>query len=194
MLGRLGGLVMARGNRAANSEITGLLAIRAGDQILEVGYGPGELMRHLADQSPATSITGVDPSPVMQDMARRRCAAAVAAGRVDPQLGSATHTGLPAASFDHVVSVNNVIFWGGIPAGLAELHRVLRPGGCLVVAFHSRTAPSRLARQIGLPEDAAVQIQDAMRKVFGAATRHELRHLTAFTATRPHGQPPSGPA
>jgi ubiquinone/menaquinone biosynthesis C-methylase UbiE len=135
MLGRLGGLVMARGNRAANSEITGLLAIRAGDQILEVGYGPGELMRHLADQSPATSITGVDPSPVMQDMARRRCAAAVAAGRVDPQLGSATHTGLPAASFDHVVSVNNVIFWGGIPAGLAELHRVLRPGGCLVAAW-----------------------------------------------------------
>jgi SAM-dependent methyltransferase len=95
---------------------------------------------------------------------------------------------LPDAAFDHVISVNNVVFWGDIRAGFAELRRVLRPGGCLVVAFHSRSAPSRHERWIGLPEDAAARIQDAMRGVFGAATRHDLEHLTAFTAMRPAGE------
>ncbi|HEX8005629.1 MAG TPA: class I SAM-dependent methyltransferase, partial [Trebonia sp.] len=128
-LGRLGGLIMARGNQAANGEITGLLDIRAGDQVLEVGYGPGVLLRQLAEHTLAARVTGVDPSPVMRDMARRRCAAAIAVGRADPRLGTATRTGLPGAAFDHVVSVNNVLFWGDIPAGFAELRRVLRPGG-----------------------------------------------------------------
>ena len=179
---------MARGNQAANSEITGLLDIRSGDQVLEVGYGPGVLLRRLAEHTPAARVTGVDPSPVMRDMARRRCTAAIAAGRADPRLGTATRTGLPGAAFDHVVSVNNVLFWGDIPAGFAELRRVLRTGSSVVVAFHSRTAPSRHERRIGLPEDAAARIQAAMRDTFGAATRHELRHLTAFTAVSPQGR------
>ncbi|HEX8008259.1 MAG TPA: hypothetical protein VF482_17730, partial [Trebonia sp.] len=58
----------------------------------------------------------------------------------------------------------------------------------LVVAFHSRTAPSRHERRIGLPEDAAARIRAAMRDTFGTATRHDLRHLTAFTAVSPQGR------
>jgi SAM-dependent methyltransferase len=81
-----------------------------------------------------------------------------------------------------------VVFWGDIPAGLAELRRVLRPGGCLVVAFHSRNVPTRRARRIGLPEDAAARIQAAMGSAFSAATRHDLEHLTGLAGSR------SGPA
>lgn len=182
ILGRLGGFLMARGSQEAANEITGLLDIRAGDQVLEVGYGPGVLLCQLAEHTPAGHVTGVDPSPVMRDMARRRCAAAIAAGRADPRLGTATRTGLADAAFGCVVSVNNVLFWDDVPAGLAELCRVLRPGGLLAVAFHSRTAPSAHERRIGLSEDAAGGIQAAMRDTFGAAARHDLRHLTAFTA------------
>lgn len=188
IIGRLGGLIMARGNEAANSEITALLDIRTGDRILEVGYGPGVLLQHLAEHTPAARVTGVDPSPVMRDMARHRCTAAIAAGRADPRLGTATRTGLPDAAFEHLVSVNNVMFWGDIPAGFAELRRVLRPGGSLAVAFHSRTAPSRHERRIGLPEDAAERIQAAIRDAFGTVTRHDLQHLTAFTAVSPQGR------
>lgn len=189
ILGRLGGLLMARGNQAASSEIAALLDIRPGEEILEVGYGPGVLLRHLAEHTPAARITGVDPSPVMRDMARRRCTAAIAAGRADPLPGTAARTGLPAAAFEHVVSVNNVLFWGDLPAGFAELRRVLRPGGSLTVAFHSSTAPSRHERRIGLPEDAADRIQAAIRDAFGGVTRHDMRHLTAFTAVCPQRRP-----
>lgn len=184
ILGRLGGMVMGRGNEAACAEISALADVRPGQEILEVGYGPGELMRRLT-AVPDVVVTGVDPSPVMRDMARRRCAAAVAAGRADPRLGSATATGLPDRAFDRVISVNNVLFWGDIRAGLAETRRVLRPGGLLIVAFHSRTAPSRIARRHGLPEDAASRLESAITGVFGEAARHDLVHQTAFTAVRP---------
>lgn len=184
-LGRLGGTLMASRNRAACAEIADLADVRPGHDVLEVGYGPGELMRRLAVTVPDAVITGVDPSPVMRDMARRRCAAEITAGRVDPRLGAATATGLPDAAADRVISLNNVPFWGDIPAGLAELRRVLRPGGLLVVAFHSRTAPSRHIRRLGLPEDAARQLQSAVSDAFGDAARHDLVHLTAFTAVRP---------
>lgn len=185
ILGRLGGHLMARGSEAASREAAGLLDVRPGDRILEVGYGPGVLIKHLAGCTPAARVTGVDPSPVMRDMAQRRCAAEIIAGRADPRLGTATDTALADEAFEHVVSVNNVLFWDGIPAGLAELRRVLCPGGSLAVAFHSRTAPSRHERRIGLPEQDADRIQAAIGDVFGSVTRHDLRHLTAFTAARP---------
>ena len=187
LLGRLGGQVMARGNEAAQREVLGLLDVRPGERVLEVGYGPGVLLRLLAEETPAGAVVGVDPSPVMRRMASRRCAAAVASGRVDPRSGSATDTGVGDGSFDHVVSVNNVPFWGDIPAGFAELHRVLRPGGTAVVAFHSGAGGSRRARRIGLPEEAAVRLRAAMAAVFGDAGRRDLTHLVAFRATRHEG-------
>lgn len=183
VLGRAGGWIMSRDKGAAQQEIIPLLGVRPGDRVLELGYGPGELLRLLAG-GPAASVIGVDPSPLMRARARRRCASLVASGRVRPDLGSAADTRLPDEAVDRVVSVNNVLFWGDIPAGLAELRRVLRPGGTLVVAFHSRQAPSRLTRRLALPEATATQIETAMRAVFGAVVRHELVHLTAFAGRR----------
>ncbi|MDP9398829.1 MAG: class I SAM-dependent methyltransferase [Actinomycetota bacterium] len=61
--------------------------------------------------------------------------------------GSAEHTGCPPASVDAVLSVNNVMLWDR-QAGFAELARVLRPGGRLVVTVHRHVldvAPEQLA-------------------------------------------------
>ena len=49
--------------------------------------------------------------------------------------GTAEDTGCPDASVDTAVSVNNVMPWDR-PAGFAELARVLRPGGRLVISVH----------------------------------------------------------
>ncbi len=181
MAGRLGGWIMSR-NSAAQEEILDLLDVSPGGRILEVGHGPGVLLRLLTDRTGASQVVGVDPSPVMRRMAVRRCADAVLAGRVEVRPGSATATGLPDSTFDRIVSVNNVPFWDDIPAGFGELRRVACPEATVVVAFHSAAGPSRRARRIGLPDDAATRLQAMMAGVFGDVTRHDLIHLVAFVA------------
>lgn len=172
---------MASGSTVAQAEVAALMRIRPGERVLEVGYGPGRLLQLLADRSEAQVIAGVDPSPVMRAQALRRCRAAVEAGRIACGIGTAAETGHPDQSFDDVVSVNNFLFWDDLPAGLRELHCVLRSGGSVTIAFHSRTSPLRHERRMGLPEDVAIETQTAMAAVFDKAARHDLTRVVAFT-------------
>ena len=52
-------------------DVVGILGVQPGDDVLEVGYGPGGLIRLLAERTQAASIRGVDPSPEMRDQAGR---------------------------------------------------------------------------------------------------------------------------
>ncbi|MFC7714245.1 class I SAM-dependent methyltransferase [Nonomuraea recticatena] len=148
-----------------------------GDHVLEVGYGPGGLVRVLA-KGPSARICGVDPSPDMRDLAGRRHRAD---RRVDLRIGAADAIGFGDGVFDRVVSVNNVALWPDLGAGLKEFRRVLRPGGRVVIAWHGGSAPGRIARKLTLPEDKLAMIAAALGEHFADVTRHELTTLTVFT-------------
>ncbi|MDZ4234775.1 MAG: methyltransferase domain-containing protein [Dietzia sp.] len=107
-----------------------------GDLVLIVGHGPGVgVAAAAAAVAPTGHVIGVDPSSTMRDMARTRCASDISAGRVELRDGSAEQTGCAPASMDAAISVNNVMLWDA-PVGFAELFRVLRPGGRLVIGVH----------------------------------------------------------
>ncbi|MEV4113446.1 class I SAM-dependent methyltransferase [Nonomuraea sp. NPDC049695] len=139
------------------------------DSVLEVGCGPGGLLRHIE----AERICGIDPSPDMLRQAARHNR-----GRdVALRLGTAAETGLPDDSFDVVVSVNNVAMWPDLEAGIQELCRVTRPQGRLLIAWHSATGRSPIARKNALPEGKLARIAH----VLGEPTqRHELKNLTVL--------------
>jgi ubiquinone/menaquinone biosynthesis C-methylase UbiE len=182
VLGRLAGAFMLRTNR--QDELLELLEVQPGDRILEVGYGPGGLIRLLVDHTEASVIHGIDPSSEMRDAAARMNRAAVGAGRVDLRVGGVDRTGLPGRSVDHVVSVNNVTLWPDLHAGLRELHRVARPGGSVLIAWHGGTAPSRIVRHLRLPAETLNQIERGLREFFPQVTRYQLRAVDAFVAIR----------
>jgi SAM-dependent methyltransferase len=181
-LGRIAGRIMLRTNK--QDDVVGVLDVQPGDDVLELGYGPGGLIRLLAERTDATSIRGVDPSPEMRDQASRHNRKAMRAGRVRLDLGTADRTGLPDASVDRVVSVNNIAIWPDLEAAVAELHRVIRPGGTVVIAWHGGTTPSRIARSLRLPEDQLGRIEQTLRERFGQVTRKQLASLDVFTAVR----------
>ena len=107
------------------------LGASPGEKILDVGCGPGFYCAELlAEVGPSGHVVGIDSSAAMLALAARRCA-----GHDNLQLLEAEAVGLPVedASFDAVLSVQVQEYVGDVRAGLAELHRALRPGGRALV-------------------------------------------------------------
>lgn len=188
LAGRLGGAVMRHGNGGEQREVavllSGVLARgTAAPDVVEVGCGPGVLLASLAT-GPAGTIVGIDPSEEMRTMAVRALARPIARGRMRIADGSADRTGLPDGCADVVVSVNTVAIWQDLDAGLAELHRVLRPDGTLVLSWHGGRAPSRFARSLCLTADLLDRIEDALAARFSDVHRQLTRRTTTFRAHR----------
>ena len=68
---------MARMNEACGAWVCGLLGLGPNDRVLEIGFGPGAIIRRLS--SAAAHVAGIDPSAEMVAQARARNAAVIAA-------------------------------------------------------------------------------------------------------------------
>jgi SAM-dependent methyltransferase len=173
-LGRLAGRFMLLTNK--QTEQLALLDPKPGSRVLEVGFGPGGLIHQLLKVG--ATVCGVDPSPEMVALAGKRNRSA------ELRVGTAAETGYPDEDFDHVVAVNNVAIWPDLEAGLRELHRVVRPGGTVLISWHGGTNPPRVTRGLRLPDDKLERIRGALEALCTTVTRHELSAQTAFLATR----------
>jgi SAM-dependent methyltransferase len=107
------------------------LGAEKGDRVLDVGCGPGFYVAELLESvGPAGSVVGVDPSPDMLSVAASR-----AEGHANVEFYEGRATAVPVAgpSFDRALSVQVLEYVEDVPAALAEMRRVLRPGGRLVI-------------------------------------------------------------
>jgi ubiquinone/menaquinone biosynthesis C-methylase UbiE len=115
---------------------------QATGEVLEVAIGTG---RNLPLYPDSIRLTGVDFSPEMLQLAQRR---AEELGRpVDLRLGDAQALDLPDAAFDTVVCTLSLCAIPDQRRAIAEMKRVLRPGGRLLLLDHVAAAP-RAARAI----------------------------------------------
>src|SRR5215472_431701 len=107
------------------------LGKRAHGRVLEVAIGTGlDLPYYPAD----ATITGIELSPAMLAIARRRAASL---GRdVDLREGDAEHLPFADASFDTVVCALSLCTIPGPAPAIGEMKRVLAPGGRLLLLDH----------------------------------------------------------
>jgi demethylmenaquinone methyltransferase/2-methoxy-6-polyprenyl-1,4-benzoquinol methylase len=107
--------------------LVSLLPVGPDDTVVDVACGTAAVALELVRQK-GCSVVGVDQSPEMLEQARARLLRAAATARV--RLVEATAAELPFedAAFDGLTSAYLLRYLDDLPAGLAELARVLRPG------------------------------------------------------------------
>lgn len=104
------------------------LAVGVGDTIVDLGCGRGGPGLWLA-RATGASVVGVDLAPEAVDAAEQRVAAFGMTGRAQYRTGSFTATGLPADTFHAALSVDSLWMVLDKRAAIAEVARILVPGG-----------------------------------------------------------------
>lgn len=178
---RVYGWMLIRNTKTEQADVFDALGLERGERVLEVGHGPGPLLAKIAAAG-AGQVCGVDPSETMVEMARKRLGKVTA--DADIRQGTAENTGFDDESFDLAISVNNVPMWSSLEAGFGELHRVLKPGGRLVIAWHGGRNPTTIAKRLTLPAKVHDRILEELRNVFGNGEHEQSERMEIFRAVR----------
>ncbi len=147
--GLVGRFVMSKIFNTANADLNTFvkegLTLRYNDQVLEIGFGPGKLTKEMADITIEGHIEGIDFSDAMLKVATQTNAEHIASGRVSLHQGECSQLPFENNRFDKVCAVNTVYFWEKPKDYFAEMFRVLRPGGKIVIGFRDDQQMRHLA-------------------------------------------------
>jgi SAM-dependent methyltransferase len=105
-------------------------------RILDMGCGLGATLRSFACRLPRADLHGITLVPWQVEQGRLLAQSCPEAGHIKLELGDYEHTAFPTASFDAVYAIESSCYANGAnkSAFLQESHRLLRPGGRIVVA------------------------------------------------------------
>ncbi|KAB3538266.1 class I SAM-dependent methyltransferase [Bacillus safensis] len=150
-LGSIAGLIMANENKALNQWAIRRLDLTDGENILEIGYGPGYSIKHMLKHYQDLHIDGLDASSTMQEQAQSRVSKRAKDKQVRLYVGKIEKTRLPGEQYDKVLSVNNFTIWDDPKTGLLNLYHTLKPGGTLVIVMQPREkgADAKRTKEMG---------------------------------------------
>ncbi len=121
--------------------------LRPGERILDAGCGSGRLIPVICEQiGPQGSLVELDFAPGMLEIGRCKASG----GHVTFVPGDAHCLPLPDQDFDKVIALALLPHLDDKDAALKEFHRVLKPGGMLIIAHQlGRAALDRLHKESG---------------------------------------------
>lgn len=184
-LGRLIAFIMARETWAQNERAIAALDVAEGDQVLDVGCGPGRSLAALGARARRGRVVGADPSDLMAEIAANRNRALIRAGRAEVVIAGAEHLPFADASFDKALCVHVIYFWDDLRTGFREIARVLKPGARFVLLFRStldQTAVNSFPPEVYRFRDVAEVSEALLAEGFAV----ELEAAPAETPQSPH--------
>lgn len=122
------------------------LALPAGSQVLDAGCGAGSVARRLASRF-GLRVDGVDLLDELVSLARERAEAEGLADRLSFFEGDFTHLPVSHERYDGVYTMEALIHAPDHEAALKEFHRILTPGGALVLVEYSKPQKSDLSAE-----------------------------------------------
>jgi ubiquinone/menaquinone biosynthesis C-methylase UbiE len=146
-------------------ELVGSVPLRGDETVVDAGCGDGFFTELVAEKLPAGQTIALDADPAFLRAAGQRLHAAMAGGRCRLLEGDVLRMPMDDRSVDVVWSFHSMQSYDDIPAVLAEFHRVLRPGGRLIIlesdALHSIMLP--------WPPRLELEVRYAERQTLGTA-------------------------
>ena len=188
-LGSIAGLIMANENKALNQWAIRRLDLTDGENILEIGYGPGYSIKHMLKHYEDLHIDGLDASSTMQEQAQSRVSKRAKDKQVRLYVGKIEKTRLPGEQYDKVLSVNNFTIWDDPKTGLLNLYHTLKPGGTLVIVMQPREKGADAKRTKEMGENILNDLQFAGFDQF-SIEYEQIRPTLAVcvTATKPRSE------
>jgi len=185
--GRLVGAMLNRANRADVTAAVKALPLTAGDTVADLGFGGGVGLDLLLRQVGTSGhVDGVDLSATMLSHAARRFRHDIATGRL--RLHAASMTGLPLAtdSLDGAITLNTIYFIPELDLAFAELARVTKRSGRVVIGLADPNAMARspltqhhfrlrrVPEVIDLLQNAGLTVEEQLRVGEGDRVFHLL--------------------
>ena len=137
-----GGIEMANRMNINNGNMTrcaiASLELQDGDSVLEIGPGNGKHVAELFEQTPSVRYAGIDISETMVTAAKELNSGLCSDGKASFTLTDGQTIPFADGTFTKIFTVNTIYFWKDPAVYLAEIKRVLQPGGILCICFATK--------------------------------------------------------
>ena len=152
---RLFGRIMEWMNGPAYRLALDLIQPQPGQSVLEIGFGTGRLLEMIANTTKDVRIAGIDPTEAMVNMAKARLQSFQGNIHADLRQGPAGALPWGDQSFETVTALHSFQFWQGPQEAVAEIQRVLKPDGrlILILRHHGARPPEWLPNPISRSGD-----------------------------------------
>lgn len=164
-----------------------MLDLQPGDDVLDVACGSGVFLQRYA--SHVHHMAGVDHSEIQIKMARKRNRDRIAAGTAEIVQGDSAALPWGEGLFS-AVTCNSLGCFAEPLQSLQEMHRVLRPGGRMVLStefYPEDQAARRVGQKWGLPTWTEAELRKMLDQVGFANVSVSRDKTTMFTtATKEH--------
>jgi SAM-dependent methyltransferase len=149
-VGKLFGKLMEWTNVGAYRKAIETLAPVPNERFLEIGFGTGLFAEMLLLASSETFVAGVDPTSTMVKTAVDRLSDRGLTDRSDLREGTDESLPWNDNQFDAIIAIHCFQFWKAPDRSIAEIGRVLRPEGRIIIVFrdHASNSPAWLPNPI----------------------------------------------
>lgn len=169
---------MNESNRLINLTTIEALDVKPADQILEIGMGNGYFVKDIFASDASVRYCGCDHSEIMVTEASKLNEQWIQAEKAEFHVAGADQLPFENEMFDKVFTVNTIYFWNEREKVLAEIRRILKPKGKLVISLRPKSSMEKYpfvhqGFDMFTKEDLANLLEENQFKVTGCVEREE---------------------
>jgi ubiquinone/menaquinone biosynthesis C-methylase UbiE len=151
--------------------------------VLDIGCGPGEMLVELLNRG--CTVAGTDISEGMVELARQNTSKHSHTNRLDLRVGDIEAMSYAPESFDTAICSGVIEYLQEDSKALAELNRVLKPGGALIISVRNKACPARVIDLVSDPLKSSRSGSAWLTSLKRMLTRNPDAGIT-FTPYRKH--------